>query len=140
MRLSNELSCEAGSFSCCCNSHRVLQPEVVRLSLSALAPWVEQSVSSPVVLPSLPAWECGISCSACCLVTSPVHPGFPSLPLLPVWMNVSLTPYSEVLRLPYSLIFWQFWLFSSFKSFVILLLVVQGSKACLPMPSSWLET
>ena len=29
--LSKELSCEAGSFSWCCNTHRFLQPEVLRL-------------------------------------------------------------------------------------------------------------
>ena len=31
MGLSNELSCEAGSFSCCHNPSRFLQPEVLRL-------------------------------------------------------------------------------------------------------------
>ena len=35
---------------------------------------------------------------------------------------------SLVVRLPYSLIFWQFWLFFVFKFVVILLLVVQGEK------------
>ena len=27
----SELSCEAGIFSCCCNTHRFLPPEVLRL-------------------------------------------------------------------------------------------------------------
>ena len=45
---------------------------------------------------------------------------------------------SLVVGLPYSLVFWQFWLFVVFK-FVVLLLVVRGGKVCLPMPPSWLE-
>ena len=40
---------------------------------------------------------------------------------------------SLVVGLPYSLIFWQFWLFFVFK-FVVVLLVVWGGKVYLPMP------
>ena len=52
---------------------------------------------------------------------------------------------SLVVRLPYSAIFWPLWLFFLFKLVVILLLVVQGSKAYLPclhlgyLSPSWLE-
>ena len=46
---------------------------------------------------------------------------------------------SLVVRVPFNLIFWQFWWFTVFKLVVILVLVVQGSKAFLPMPPSWLE-
>ena len=31
--------------------------------------------------------------TSCCLALSPVHPSCPSPPLLPVWMNVSLSPW-----------------------------------------------
>ena len=45
----------------------------------------------------------------------------------------------SVARLPCSLIFWQFWLFSVFRLVVILLLVLQGHEVFLPTPPSWLE-
>ena len=48
-----------------------------------------------------------------------------------------------VVRLPYSLIFCQFWFVFVFvfvfKFVVVLLLVVGGGTVCLPMPPSWLE-
>ena len=43
-----------------------------------------------------------------------------------------------VVGLPYSSIFWQFWLFFLFK-LVVPLSVMWGSKVCLPMPPSWPE-
>ena len=46
---------------------------------------------------------------------------------------------SLVVRVPCSLIFWRFWLFSDFRLVVIRLLVVRGSKGFLPTPPSWLE-
>ena len=46
---------------------------------------------------------------------------------------------SLVVRLPCSLIFWQFWLVFVFKLVIVILLVVPGSKVYLPMPPSWLE-
>ena len=53
---------------------------------------------------------------------SPLRPGCPSLPLLPVWMNVYfLFPWSRT-----SLLF-------DFLS----VLVVRGGAVCLPTPSSW---
>ena len=45
---------------------------------------------------------------------------------------------SLVVGLPYSLIFWQLWLFLIFK-FVVVLLVVQRGAVCLPAPPSWPE-
>ena len=50
--LSEELSCEAGSFSHHCTPHRVLQTEVLRLYFPALEPWVAWSV----LLPSCSSW------------------------------------------------------------------------------------
>ena len=43
---------------------------------------------------------------------------------------------SLVVRLPYSLVFWQFWLYFVLRLVVILPMVLQGGKACLPMPPS----
>ena len=105
MGLSNELSCEAGSFSCHLNPHRFFQSEVLRLYFPTPEPWVAWSVSFPrcssrfirtemwdhpvCQLPPCQPW-----CSSCRLATSPLGPGFPSRPLLLVWMNVSsLTPW-----------------------------------------------
>ena len=46
---------------------------------------------------------------------------------------------SLIVRLPYSLIFRQFWLFFVFKFVVVLLLVMQRGTVYLPMPPSCLE-
>ena len=43
---------------------------------------------------------------------------------------------SLVVRLPYSSISCQFWLFLVF-TFVVVLLVLQGGTVCLPVPPSW---
>ena len=47
--------------------------------------------------------------------------------------------YSLVVRLPYSSIFWQLWLFFVCNFVVVLLLVVRGGTVCLPMSPSWPE-
>ena len=72
--LSNELSCETGSFSHRHNPHSTLQLEVLSLSFP--------------IQPALPH-SCGLlPCRTSSLL------GFPLLPLLPVWMNVSsLNPW-----------------------------------------------
>ena len=46
---------------------------------------------------------------------------------------------SLVVRLPYCLIFWQFWLFFVFKFVVVLLFIVRGGTVCLTVPPSWPE-
>ena len=135
--LSNKLSCESGSFSCCClNPHRCFQSEV----------WGFIS----------PCWSPGF---VLCLTPQsfllvylyantgpPRSPAAAFLRVLSARMPVSAPPTclgecfffnSLVVRLPYSSIFWQFWFFI-FKC-VVLLLVVQGGKVYPPMPSSWLE-
>ena len=78
--LSNELSCEAGSFSHChLNPHRF---EALRLYFPVLEPWVALDLSrSPVVPPSSSARECGTA-----------HPGPPAAALLRIlstWLPVS---------------------------------------------------
>ena len=53
---------------------------------------------------------------------SPLRPGCPSLPLLPVWMNVYfLFPWCQT-SLPFDF---------------LSVLVVRGGAVCLPMPPSW---
>ena len=119
--LSNELSCEARSFSRCCSSHRFLQPEVLKLYFSVLEPWVVLSIASQLFLLAYPPVNTGL-------------PGSPATdsgslfsllaigPLPTPWLLDSTPPTSLgecfffnslVVGLPYSLIFWQFWLFWS---------------------------
>ena len=140
MGLSNKLSCEAGSFSRCrLIPHRCFQSVVLRLYFPALEPWVAQSVS----LPSCSSW----------FIHTPMwdhllHQPLPCHESSPPQLPVSAPPTSLVecfffnsliVRVPYSLIFWQFWLFVVFKFVVVLLLVVQGGKVYLSTPPSWLE-
>ena len=81
---------------------------------------------------ALPAWP-----SSCCLAVHPLLPSCPSLPRLPVWLNISsLTPWLSD--------FHAVWLSGSFGyffvyKFVVLLLVVRGGKVYVLMPPSWLE-
>ena len=125
MDLSNELSCEAGSFSRCCNPHGFFFSQRFRgfMSLHRSPGWHSLS-HSPVVPPGLSAHKCGTSHS-----TS--HVSSPSqLPVSapPTGLGECFFFNSLVVRLPHSLIFWQFWLFFFvFKFVVILLLVVSVS-------------
>ena len=88
--LSNELSCEAGSFSCCLKPHRFFQSEVLRLYFPALEPWVAWSVSFPSCsfrLIRMQMWDCPVCQLPPCHESSP--PWLPiSAPLL-VLMNVA---------------------------------------------------
>ena len=58
----------------------------------------------------------------------------------PTGLNECFFFNSLVVRLPYSSIFWQFWLFFVFKFVVFLHLVVQEGEVYLPMPPSWLKS
>ena len=70
-----------------------------------------------------------------CLESSP--PGCPSLPLLPVWMNVSSsTPWFQMST---QFDFLAVLVFFVFKFVVLLLVVVQGGTVYLPTPLSWPE-
>ena len=95
MGVSNDLSCEAGSFSCHFNSYRFFQSEVLRFYFPTLGSGVAWFVS----LPSCSSWFiCTRMWDHQVLHLPPCHkfspPSCPSLPLLPVWMNVSsLTPW-----------------------------------------------
>ena len=138
---SNELSCEARSFSHHLNPHKVLQSEVLRPYFPSLEPWVARSVS----LPSCSSWfihmqmwdHLVLQLLPCCSSSPPWL--LISTNSLPVRMNVSsLTPWLSDFH---TVRFCQFWLFVFFFKFVVvLLLVVWGDKVYLPMPPSWLIT
>ena len=104
MGLSNKISCEAGSFSCChLNPHRCFQSEALRVYFPAPEPWVAPFVLLPrcsFQFISMRLWDLPVHKPQPCLVLKllPCHesspPSSPSLPLLPVWVNVSsLTPW-----------------------------------------------
>ena len=93
MGFSNELSCEAGSFSCQCNPHRFSQPGILRIS-PCWNPGLCGLSCSPFVPPGLSACKCGTTRSSSChLAASPPLPSCLSLPLLWVLMNVSSLTY-----------------------------------------------
>ena len=102
---------------------------------------------SPVVHPGLSAHKCGTACSASHCLSYLVLQGQPchvsSLP----WLPVSTPPtgldecfffISLVVGLPYSMIFWKFWLFFVFK-FCCPSFGCTRSKVYLPMPPCWPE-
>ena len=110
MGLSNKLSCEAGSFSHHHNPHRFFQLEILRFYFHVLEPCHMVYLAPQLFLP----------------VYLHVHVGLPTPPAAALlkyslpWLPIS-TPStcldecfffnSLVLGLPYSSIFWQFWLF-----------------------------
>ena len=69
------------------------------------------------------------------------HTLLPQLPISapPTSLDECFFFNSLVVRLPYALIFCQFWLFFVFKFVVVLVLVVRGGTACLPISPSWPE-
>ena len=91
MGLSNQLSCEAGSFFCCLNSHRFFYSQRFWGFISPRwNPELSGLSCSPDVPSSLSAHKCGTARSTSRhLTVSPLCPGCWSPPLLPIWMNVS---------------------------------------------------
>ena len=137
MGLSNKLSYEAGSFSHHHNPHSLFQSEILKLYLPALEPWIVQSVSLPSCsfqFIRTPMWDHQLHQPLPCHEFSP-----PRLPISapPTSLDESFFFKSLVVRLSYSLIFWQFWFFFVFTFVVVLLLVVQGGKVYLPMAPPW---
>ena len=119
--------------------HFPVFPPVLSVGLPAFP-----ASSSPALLPHLPwssrpihtqMWDFLVHQPLPCCESSPPH--------LPVCAPpTSLDEYffnSLVVKLPYSSIFWQFWLFLVFKFVVVLPLVVQAGKVYLSMPPSWPE-
>ena len=106
MGLSNNLSREAGNFSCWApQPPQVFSIRGLRLYFPMLEPWVARSALLPAFHPGLSLCECGTvgsasgqtACSLCPTLrqsqshqdnVSPLFPGCLSPPLLPVWMNV----------------------------------------------------
>ena len=146
MDLSNELSCEAGSFFCCClNPHRCFQSEVLRLiscpgtlgcgsvSVSSCSSWFSHTRMWDLPLPQPP--PCQTSQSFSRLAVCSLLPSCLSLPLLLVWVSVSsLTPWlSDSIQFNFLSVLVVF----VFKFVVVLLLFVQGGTVCLPTPPSW---
>ena len=177
MGLSNNLSCEAGSFSCCrpqlpqvfsIRGLRLYFPELEprspglhgllhspplpavcpvicgRMWCRGVLPTALPAPFSATVSPALSVYlrECGATGSAsgqtACPIrptlrqsrsrhgtVSPLRPGCPSPPLLPVWMNVYfLFPWCRT-SLPFDF---------------LSVLVVRGGAVCLPTPPSWFSS
>ena len=76
--------------------------------------------------------------SSHCLAVCPFHPSCPSPPP-PTSLDECFFFNSLVVRLPYSSIFWQFWLIFVFEFVVVLFLVVGRGKVYLLMPPFWPE-
>ena len=120
MGLSSELSCEAGSFSQHLNSHRCFQSEVLRLYFPMLEPWVVQSLSFPScssLFICLQMWDRLLCQSPPCCDSSP-----------PMGLDECFFFKSSVVGLPYSSIFWQFWMFFVFKFVVVLFWLCEEAK------------
>ena len=76
MCLSNELSCEAGNFSCCQNLYRFFQSKILRLHFPPVEPWVVWSVllrscSSRLIHTQM--WDCSVYQQLPCLESSPTQ-------------------------------------------------------------------
>ena len=123
MGLSNNLSCEVGSFSRCrLNPHRSFQ-SVVSGFLSPSWNSGLRSLSSGPPAAASPT-SCSMACPTLQSATLLIHQPLPcctsSLPRLPVStpptsLDECVFFVSLVVGLPYSLIFCQFWLFFVFK-------------------------
>ena len=109
-----------------------------RLYFPVLEPWVELSVS----LPSCSSWFIHMQ-----MWDHPVHQSTallhvlsaPAAHLRPSYLSGWMFLFkSLVVRLPYSLIFWQFWLFFVFK-FVVFFFLVWGGKVCPPTPPPFIN-
>ena len=124
---------------CRSNPHRFLLPEVLRLYFPCQNPGLHSLSRSPVVLHHYPHTNVGPPSPPGATLPVPVCQQLPR-PLAAALLQVVSTrplistPPSgldecfffnfSVVKLQYSSIFWQFWLFFVFKLFVVLLLVV----------------
>ena len=148
MGLSDEFSCETGSFFCCRNTHRFFQSEVLRLYFPSTETWVVRSVSLPSCSSqfiSTQMWDHQL----CQPLPHPPGPPATALPriLSALAAHLYASYWSGWMFLLYLLGYWtsiQFDLLSVlvafvFKFVVILLLVVRGGTVYLPTPPSWPE-
>ena len=123
MGLSNDLSCEAGSLSCCRPNPHAFSSRDLRLYFPALELWVAWSLSLPrhsswFIYARM--WGLRVCQSPPCGVHQPPPCHESSLPRLP--LSAPPTSLDEcfffislVVRLSYSSIFCQFWLLFVFK-------------------------
>ena len=123
--LSDGLLCETGNFSCCIHSEYQFPLKSAQPTQPVSA---RQAAQSP--RPSNWPWLFSEGLQACVVW---------HLTILVVVIDFFFFFNSLVVRVPFSLIFWCFWLFIDFRLVVILLLVVQGSERFLPTPPSWPE-
>ena len=109
-----------------------------------LEPWVVWSVS----LPRCSSWFICSLMWDCLVHQLRPHPPAAALPGIfsaqlpvpapPTGLGECFFLNSFVVGLPYSSIFWPFWLCFVLKFVVVLLMVVQGGTVCLPVLPSWL--
>ena len=141
----NGLSWETSGFFHYPNPHWFLQPEVWDFIFPVLEPWAARCGLGLGSLARYLSWflyitlEGGTTLSAGhCRhhhTTTMLHPlpspcpGFPSPPLQSIWMNYDFFK-SMVVGLPYSLIFWQFWVFFVLRLVVILLMCLCKEEKC----------
>ena len=138
---SNGLFCEAGSFCPNRNPHRftirgfeALFPLAGSLGcLVCLTPQVfllvypHANVVLPALVPQPPS--CHKSFLPQLAISTP-----------PICLDECFFFHALAVGLPYSSIFWQFWLFFVFKLAVFLLFVVRGGTVYLTTPPSWLKS
>ena len=125
MDLSNDLSCEAGSLSCCLNPPQVFSPRGLKLYFPALEPWVMWFALLPCCLSGLSVCECGAAGSTSGQTACPVPPTLRQSPSrhghasplrpgarlhLSFWSECMFLFYLLGVGLPCHWIFCQFWL------------------------------
>ena len=133
MGLSNELSCEAGVSPAASTPTGVFSQRFEALFPCAGALGFEVCLAAQLFLPVYLHVNVGLPSPP--VATSPGLPAAALPRVLSAPLPVSAPPtglgecfffISLVVRLPYSSVFCQFWLFFVFKCVVVLLLVVQG--------------
>ena len=136
--VSKELSCEAGSFfRCCLNPTGVFSQRFEALFPLCWSPGLQVCLAPQLFLPVYPHMNVG----------PPSLPAVALLPVLCTQLPISAPPTGLyecvffnflVVRLPYSSIFWNFWLFFVFKLLLSFFWLCKEA-ACLPTPPPWLE-
>ena len=115
MGLSNNLSCEAGSFSCChLNSHRCFQSEVWGFISPSWNPGLHGLSRSQLFLQVYLYSHVGPQ-SPQVITLPPVFSAQLPISAPPTGLDECVFSNSLVAGLPYSLIFCQFWLVFVFK-------------------------
>ena len=101
--------------------------------------WIAPKVSLPIFIHHTWMWDplyryCHFSMTQA--ISSPL---WPPISTPPTHMDEYCFFKSLLVRLPYSSIFWQFWVFFVLRVVVIILVVPPGGKVSLPKPPSWPE-